>query len=66
MKTVRILGAVTLAALSTGAAFAEVPAEVTAAIASAKTDLLSLLAGLTAAGVAIWVGSVLYNRFRVK
>lgn len=66
MKTKNIVLAAAVAALSTGAAMAEVPAEVTAAIASAKTDLLSLLAGLTAAGVAIWVGSVLYNRFRVK
>lgn len=66
MKTKNVLIAAAVAALSTGAAMAEVPAEVTAAIASAKTDLLSLLAGLTAAGVAIWVGSVLYNRFRVK
>lgn len=66
MKTKNVLIAAAVAALFTGAAMAEVPAEVTAAIASAKTDLLSLLAGLTAAGVAIWVGSVLYNRFRVK
>lgn len=66
MKAKNIVLAAAVAALSTGAAMAEVPAEVTAAIASAKTDVLTMLGGLTAAGVAIWVGTVLYNRFRVK
>lgn len=39
---------------------------VTTAITTAKTDLLALLAALTTAGVAIWVGRLIYNKFRVK
>jgi len=45
---------------------AAVPESVTAAITTAQTDLLSLLAALTAAGVAIWVGRVIYNKFKVR
>lgn len=49
-----------------GAAHAELPAAVTTAITGAQTDLLALFAALTAAGVAIWVGRIIYNKFRVK
>lgn len=47
-------------------AAAELPTAVTTAITGAQTDLLALFAALTAAGVAIWVGRIIYNKFRVR
>jgi len=49
-----------------GAAHAALPEGVTTAITGAQTDLLALFGALTAAGVAIWVGRVIYNKFKVK
>jgi len=49
-----------------GAAMAAVPEAVTTAITGAQTDLLALLAALTTAGVAIWVGRLIYNKFKVR
>lgn len=47
-------------------AHAALDAAVTTAITTAQTDLLALFSALTAAGVAIWVGRMIYNKFRVK
>ena len=47
-----------------GSANAALDAAVTAAITTAQTDLLALFSALTAAGVAIWVGKLIYNRFK--
>lgn len=40
--------------------------EVTTAITTAQTDLLALYAALTAAGVVIWVGRLIYRKFVVR
>lgn len=53
-------------AATTGSAMAALPTEVSTAITGAQTDLLSLLSMLTTAGIAIWAGTVLYNRFKVR
>lgn len=45
---------------------AALDAAVTTAIDTAETDVLALLTALTAAGVAIWVGRIIYNKFRVR
>jgi hypothetical protein len=58
------LGAATVAAVSS--AHAALPEAVTTAITGAQTDLLALLGALTTAGVAIWVGRVIYNKFKVR
>lgn len=56
-----------VAAVSTiGMANAALDSAVTAAITSAQTDLLALFSALTAAGVAIWVGRLIYRKFAVK
>lgn len=47
-----------------GAANAALDTAVTTAITTAQTDLLSLFSALTAAGVAIWVGKLIYNKFK--
>lgn len=53
--------------LAAGASsFAALPVAVTTAIGDAQTDLIALFAALTAAGVAIWVGKLIYARFSVK
>lgn len=49
-----------------GSAHAALPAGVETAIEGVQTDLLALLAALTTAGIAIWVGTVIYRRFKVK
>lgn len=49
-----------------GSAHAALPEGVTTAITTAQTDLLALFSALTAAGVAIWVGRVIYNKFKVR
>jgi len=55
-----------LVAAGMGAAQAAVPTVVTDGITTAQTDIATLLGSLTAAGIAIWVATVIYNRFRVK
>lgn len=57
---------VALGALTAQQAHAALDSAVTTAISTAQTDLLALLAALTAAGVAIWIGRTIYNKFRVK
>lgn len=49
-----------------GAAHAALPTAVTEGITTAQADIISLLGALTAAGIAVWVVTVIYNRFRVK
>lgn len=49
-----------------GPAHAELPAAVTTAVTTAQTDMVALYTALTGAGVVIWVGRLIYNRFRVK
>lgn len=51
---------------SVGAAHAELSSAVTSAITTAQTDLLALYGALTAAGVAIWIGRVIYRKFVVR
>lgn len=51
---------------TSGAAHAALPTEVTTAITTAQTDLLSLMSALTLAGVAIWIGRLIYNKFKVR
>jgi hypothetical protein len=48
------------------ASHAALDSAVTTAITTAQTDLLALLAALTTAGVAIWVGRLIYRKFTVK
>lgn len=61
------LAAVQAAALAaSGAAHAALPTEVTTGITTAQTDIVAMLGALTAAGIAIWVVAVIYNKFRVK
>jgi len=57
---------VTLGGMSAQSAHAALDAAVTTAITTAQTDVLALLTALTAAGVAIWVGRIIYNKFRVR
>jgi hypothetical protein len=47
-------------------AHAALDAAVTTAITAAQTDLLALLGALTAAGLAIWVASLIYRKFKPK
>lgn len=51
-------------AAATGSAMAALPEAVTTAVTTAQTDLLALFGALTTAGVAIWVGKLIYNRFK--
>jgi hypothetical protein len=53
-------------ALTMQQAHAALDTAVTTAITTAQTDLLALLSALTTAGVAIWVGRLIYNKFRVR
>lgn len=48
------------------ASHAALDTAVTTAISSAQTDLLSLMTALTTAGAAIWVGRLIYNKFKVR
>lgn len=57
-----VISAVTAGA--TGSAMAALPEAVTTAVTTAQTDLLALFGALTTAGVAIWVGKLIYNRFK--
>jgi hypothetical protein len=67
LKTVKaVLLGLGVSMASINSAFAALPEAVTTGITTAQTDLLALLAALTAAGIAVWVGKVIYNRFRVK
>jgi hypothetical protein len=63
MNKIVLVGAAFSAGLM-GAANAALSAGVTDAITTAQTDLLSLFGALTAAGVAIWVGKLIYNKFK--
>jgi hypothetical protein len=47
-------------------AHAALDAAVTTAVTTAQTDLLALYGALTAAGVAIWVGRLIYRKFTVR
>lgn len=49
-----------------GSANAALDTAVTTAITTAQTDLLALYAALTAAGVVVWVGRLIYRHFRVR
>jgi hypothetical protein len=66
-QTALRLGAIPAVVMaSVGSAHAALATEVTTAITSAQTDLLALMGALTTAGVAIWVGRLIYNKFRVR
>jgi hypothetical protein len=58
-----LLGSALLAGV-VGSANAALDAAVTTAITTAQTDMLALFGALTAAGVAIWVGKLIYNKFK--
>lgn len=60
------IGAASALSLVALPSFAALPTSVTDAITTTQTDLLALLAALTVAGAAIWVGRMIYNYFRVK
>lgn len=49
-----------------GSVHAALSTEVTTAVTTAQNDLLALYAALTAAGVAIWVGRLIYRKFVVR
>lgn len=49
-----------------GSAHAALDTAVTTAITTAQTDLLALYGALTAAGVVIWVGRLIYRKFVVR
>lgn len=65
-KFVRLAAISAAAAASIGSANAALDTAVTAAITTAQTDLLALYAALTTAGVAIWIGRLIYRKFSVK
>ena len=46
--------------------FAALDAAVETGITAAKTDLLALLAALTTAGIAVFVGKVVYRYFKLR
>lgn len=52
--------------VSAGAAHAALDAAVTTGITTAQTDLLALLAALTTAGIAVFVGRVIYRYFKLR
>jgi hypothetical protein len=61
------LGAVGSALVLAGeAANAALASAVTEAITTTQTDVLALLAALTVAGAAIWVGRMIYSYFKVR
>jgi hypothetical protein len=60
------LVALGVSAAAINSAFAALPTAVTEGITTAQTDLIALLAALTAAGIAVWVARVIYNKFRVR
>lgn len=66
MKMLKKLAAVAAPAGLVGSAHAALSTEVTTAITTAQTDLLALYAALTGAGVAIWVGRLIYRKFVVR
>lgn len=47
-------------------AHAALDVAVTTGITEAQTNLLAVYSALTTAGIAIWVGKVIYNKFRVR
>lgn len=51
--------------LGSNVAHAALATGITDAIDDAQADMLSLLTALTLAGVAIWVGMVIYRKFKV-
>lgn len=62
-----VLLVATLAPLAyVGGAHAALDEAITTAITTTKTDVLALLAALTVAGAAIWVGRIIYAYFRVR
>lgn len=68
-KQIKRFGAVVPVALLSvvgGSAHAALAAAVTDAIDAAETDMLALYAALTAAGVLIWVGRLVYRHFTVR
>ena len=65
-KFARLSAIAAAAAAGVGSANAALDAAVTTAITSAQGDLLALYGALTAAGVAIWIGRLIYRKFTVK
>ncbi|WP_296511240.1 hypothetical protein [Rhodoferax sp.] len=65
-KMLRLAVMSAAAAASVGSANAALDSAVTAAITTAQGDLLALYGALTAAGVAIWIGRLIYRKFTVK
>lgn len=66
-KTLVKLGGVGSAlALVGSGANAALATAVTDAITTTQTDVLALLAALTVAGAAIWVGRMIYSYFKVR
>ena len=59
-------GGVSIGAVIAGSAHAALPEAVTTSITTAQTDLVALYAALTAAGVIIWVGRLIYRKFTVR
>lgn len=49
-----------------GVAHAALDVAVTTGITTAQTDLLALLAALTTAGIAVFVGRVIYRYFKLR
>lgn len=65
MKFKKLAAVAALAGLM-GSAHAALPEAVTTSITTAQTDLVALYAALTAAGVIIWVGRLIYRKFTVR
>lgn len=66
-KKVAALSALaTLGAVVSQNAAAALDPSITAAIATAQADIISLLVALTTAGAAIWVATMIYRRFKVR
>lgn len=59
-----LVGGAALAAA--GSSMAALDTAITTAISTTQTDVLALLAALTTAGAAIWVGRIIYRYFTVK
>ena len=49
-----------------GSAHAALDAAVSTGITTAQTDLLALLSALTSAGIAVFVGRVIYRYFKLR
>lgn len=65
MAKLALMGA-SAAALLAAPAHAALDVAVTTGITEAQTNLLAVYSALTTAGIAIWVGKVIYNKFRVR